>query len=98
MTIFDHVLNITGFGNNRVVGTSSLVPGRQVTYVTWDGCMAEIRNVRKVGKLVRLEKKKVYGGKREGTEGIIVDYGDGKESWEFMDHVRIVNGAIEVWK
>lgn len=93
MSLFNHVMNLTGFGDNFAAPDKVarlLRPRTPITHVRWDGCMATHRHEVRVGELVWPEK---LDGRYPGWR---VAYPSG-ESWEPEQYMRIVNDKLEVW-
>jgi hypothetical protein len=91
-----HAMNLLGVGG-KALGTEILIPGRKVTEVSWDGCMANIRNVRGVGRLVRQVNQRELFPKGDSIDGIQVEFGDARMAFFSLQSVRVVNGELEVW-
>lgn len=96
MTLMDHALNIFGAAG-KVIGTGVLVPGRKVTEVQWDGCMATERKVCGVGRLVRRANNRDLYPDGDSIDGIQVEFGDARLAFFPLSWVRVVNDELEVW-
>lgn len=70
-------------------------PGKPVTIIQWDGCMATVRNELYTGKFVREENFRGHG---YPYPGIIVEDDKGVEHWYIMSDLRFRNGKMEVWR
>ncbi len=108
----DHTLALFGVTPKKV-SNFWLLPGRRVTRVQWRGCMADVRHVEKIGRIVRresrwqdndcrlVERSELRTSRRFPVEwpGLIVRYDTG-DQWEACQDVRFVGGPlgdIEVW-
>lgn len=100
MSLFDHIMRLTGNGaavGDGIVEVDAalklLKPGATVTLVEWNGCMAERRDEKGTGTIVRHEKS-------EGRYlGFIVRYPWG-ERWEPLQYTKFIGPEqrIEVWR
>lgn len=111
-SLMTHAMALLGV-TPKHVATFWLLPGRRVTRVYWQGCMADVREVDKVGRIVRRESRwqsdgilvrraEVRRSIRRPVEwpGIIVRYPTG-DQWEALQDVRFIGGrfgSIEVWR
>lgn len=108
-----HAMNLLG-ACERQVARFWLLRSRAVTLIRWDGCMAEIRTVAAIGRLVRRESRYSINGalsilreipvqrraRAKEYPGIIVRFSDG-DRWYPLESVRFIGGAfgsIEVWQ
>lgn len=97
--LFDHVMAVAGWPLPTVNADRLMRPGSPVTFVSWDGCMAHIRNERGAGTITRrCNNRDIFGPKADSIDIIVVRMPDGKDRYASLQNLRVVGGKLEVWE
>lgn len=92
--LMQHAMNVGGFCKPLKRLPSA---GSTIVKVEWNGCMATTRCEVDIGDIIRYEAKQIYGSSKP-VDGIIIQWDKRGERWEPLDHLRLVNGAAEIWE